>query len=218
MIRKDNFSIISRPAPTGSFVEPSAALANEKLDFGASRRARGFELLSSCTCQSTPKEKQMVSTNLLEAIRVVKENEWIANEFYADAAEKAGSAMGRELFKQLREFEIYHYARITALEKSLQEDDNYIVYEGREFPLPPALAPEAADEPEHQTVINIIIKALDLERQAEKAYADLAAQIMDKQGHEMFQRLSEEEHKHYQILTGAYWDLSNLQAWKWPEP
>jgi rubrerythrin len=160
----------------------------------------------------------MVSTNLLEAIRVVKENEWIASEFYAAAAETTGSEMGRELFKQLREFEIYHYARITALEKSLQEDDNYIVYEGREFPLPPALAPEAAEEPQHQTVINIVLKALELEKQAEKAYADLAAQITDKHGQEMFQKLSGEEHKHAQILNGAYWNLSNLKTWKWPEP
>ncbi len=35
---------LSGPAPTGSFIEPSATLANEKKDFGASRRARWFGL------------------------------------------------------------------------------------------------------------------------------------------------------------------------------
>jgi rubrerythrin len=160
----------------------------------------------------------MVSTNLLEAIRVVKENEWIASEFYGDAAQKAGSVMGQELFKQLREFELFHYARIAALEKSLEKDDKYIYYEGREFPLPPELEPKAAEEPQHQTLINIINQAMELEKQAEKAYADLADKISDPQGHAMFSQLSGEEHNHYRILKEAYWNLSNFKAWSWSAP
>ena len=159
----------------------------------------------------------MNTNSLLEAISVVKENEWTASEFYGDAAEKTGSTLGRDLFGQLREFELFHYARLTALEKSLKESDNYIYYEGREFPLPPVIAPKAAEEPQHQTVINIITRALDLEKQAEKAYADLATQITDPQGHAMFKRLSGEEHMHHRILTEAYWNLTNFQAWKWTE-
>jgi rubrerythrin len=162
-------------------------------------------------------EKQMISTNLVEAIRVVKENERMASEFYANAAVKTGSAIGRELFEQLRQFEIFHFARITALEKSLEEKDNFIYYEGKEFPLPPTIAPKAAEEPHHQTVMSIITEAMELEKQAEKAYADLAAQIDDPQGHEMFRKLSEEEHKHYRILSEAYWNLTNFKAWKWVE-
>ena len=34
----------SGPAPTGSFIEPSVALAGEKQRFGSSRRARWFGL------------------------------------------------------------------------------------------------------------------------------------------------------------------------------
>jgi rubrerythrin len=63
--------------------------------------------------------------------------------------------------------------------------------------------------------MNIITRALELEKQAEQAYADIADQVTDRQGHAMFLRLSGEEHKHYQILKEAYWNLTNFQQWKW---
>lgn len=157
----------------------------------------------------------MVSTSLLEAIRVAKENEKVASDFYANAAKTAGSQMGRQLFEQLAEFEQYHYARLTVLEQSLADKDNFIYYEGKEFLLPPKLEPKAAEEPQHQTLVNIINQAMELEKQAEKAYADLADKISDPQGHAMFSKLSGEEHNHYRILKEAYWSLSNFKAWKW---
>ena len=160
-------------------------------------------------------EEGMNSTNLLEAIRVVKENEKVAADFYANAAKKAAHPAGKQLFEQLSEFEQFHYAKLTELEKSYLERSDFIFYEGREFPLPPKLAPKEAAEPNQQTVINIIDQAIALERLAEKTYADLAAQITDQQGHAMFQKLSEEEHNHFRILTEAFWSLTNMQTWKW---
>jgi rubrerythrin len=157
----------------------------------------------------------MLTNNLLEAIRVVKENERLAADFYGEAAKNTRNEMGRELFKQLRAFEEFHYTRLTILEKSLELKGEFIVYEGMEFPLPPTIAPKAVEEPQKQTAIQIVIKAMELEKQAEKAYADLAGQITDPQGHAMFRRLAEEEHRHYRFLAEAYWNLSNFQAWKW---
>ena len=157
----------------------------------------------------------MSTTNLLEAIRVVKENERIASESYADAAQKISNPMGKELFEQLSEFEKFHYARLTALENSLEEEGNFITYEGKEFPLPPIFEIKAAKEPDQKSVMKIISEAMQLEKKAEKAYADLAVEITDPQGHEMFSRLSEEEHNHYRILTRAYKSLKDTGAWKW---
>jgi rubrerythrin len=156
----------------------------------------------------------MSATNLLDAIRVVKENERIASEKYANAA-KSLTQVGKELFIQLSEFEKFHYERITALEKSLEEKGDYISYEGKEFPLPPIFEVKAAEEPNKKSVMQVITEALELEIQAEKAYAELAVQITDPQGHQMFLRLSEEEHNHYRILTKAYWSLNDLGVWKW---
>ncbi|MCJ7625651.1 MAG: ferritin family protein [Anaerolineaceae bacterium] len=150
----------------------------------------------------------MNKTSLLDAVRVVKENERIASESYADAAKKINIPMGKTLFVELSEFEKYHYEQLTALEKSLEEEGGYINYEGREFPLPPVFEIEAAKDPNQKSVMKIIAEAMELEKQAEKAYADLAAQIGDPQGREMFSRLSEEEHNHYNILKDAYWKMS----------
>src|SRR5512137_489304 len=157
----------------------------------------------------------MKTTSLLDSVRVVKDNEKKAAEFYADAAEKTGSTAGKELFGELVKFENYHYHWLTVLEKSLKEKGSSIAYEGREFSLPPVLEPQAAEEPRHQTVLDIISRALELERESEKAYASLAAGITDPQGRAMFKKLSAEEHNHFRILQEVSWGLENNKAWKW---
>jgi rubrerythrin len=148
----------------------------------------------------------------------VKENERIASASYADAAQRISNPMGKKLFEQLSEFEKFHYEQLTALETSLEKKGDFINYEGKEFPLPPKFEIKAAQEPSTKSVMTIISAAIDLEKQAEKAYADLAIQTTDPQGHEMFSRLSEEEHKHYRLLLDAYWSLNNLGTWKWSRP
>ncbi len=160
----------------------------------------------------------MNTTNLLEAIRVAKENERIASESYANAAKIKSFSMGKELFEQLSKFEKFHYDRIAALEKSLEKKGDYIDYEGKEFSLPPTFEIKAAEEPNQKSVIQIIFEAMDLERTMQNAYADLAAQITDPKGHKMFRRLSEEEHNHLIILSEAYWSLNNFGVWKGPRP
>ena len=135
--------------------------------------------------------------SLLDAIRVVKENERIATKSYADAAQEIRHSMGRDLFEQLSKFEAYHYAQLTALEKSLEETGEFIDYQGKEFPLPPTFDIVAAEEPNKKSLMQIITEARELERQSEKAYAKLADKLTDPQGHEMFRKLAEEEHSHY---------------------
>ena len=150
----------------------------------------------------------MSTSNLLDAIRVVRENERIASEGYADAAKKVSHPMGKKLFEMLSEFEKFHYAQLTTLEKSVEERPDFLNSEGKEFPLPPIFEIKAAEEPNQNSLMGIISAAMDLEKQAEKTYADLAALITNPQGNEMFRRLSEQEHSHYRILRDAYWALS----------
>ena len=159
----------------------------------------------------------MDTSNLLDAIRIVKENERIASESYANAAKKI-STLGKQIFEQLSEFEKFHYDRLTALEKSLEEKGDFINYEGKEFVLPPIIEVKFAEEPDRKSMVQIIAEAMELEKQAEKAYADLAAQLTDPQGHKMFIRLSEEERNHYEILREAYWSLNQTGVWKWTRP
>ena len=157
----------------------------------------------------------MKTTSLLESIHVVRENEKRVAEFYADAAEKTGSPAGRELFGELVKFENFHFHWLTVLEKSLKEKGDYIFYEGRQFPLPPVIEPTAAEEPRHQSVLDIIERARQLERQSEKAYSDLAREITDPQGRAMFKKLAGEERNHFRILEEASLGLEHSKAWRW---
>lgn len=157
----------------------------------------------------------MNTPSLLDAVRVVKENERIAAASYADAAQKIGNSLGKQLFMQLSEFESFHYEQLSALETSLMESGDYIDYQGKEFPIPPTFEIKAAQEPDTKSVMTVITEAMELEKQAEKAYADLASKTTHPQGFLMFTRLSEEEHNHYRILSDAYWTLNNLGTWKW---
>lgn len=157
----------------------------------------------------------MIKSSLLDAIRVVKENERVASASYADAAKRINNKVGKQLFEELSAFENFHYQQIEALEISLEESGKYINYQGKEFPLPPIFEISATKEQNTKTVMAIITGALDLEKMSEKAYNDLSVQIDDKQGHEMFARLAEEEHNHYRILLDAFWTLTNLGNWSW---
>lgn len=160
----------------------------------------------------------MSTHSLLDAIRVVKENERKAMESYADAARNIHHSMGKRLFEQLSEFETYHYERLSFLEKSLEETGQFIAYQGREFPLPPVFDIKAAKEPGKKSVMKIVSQAMNLEEQAEKAYAGVAAQVTDPQGREMFERLANEERQHLRILTKAYWSLNDSGVWNWSRP
>ena len=157
----------------------------------------------------------MNKSSLLDAIKVVKENEWFASASYWDAARKIENPSGKFVFEELSKFEEYHYERLTALEKSLEAEGAFIDYEGKEFPLPPMLEVPAAREPAQKDVLTVITQAIELEENAKKAYADLAAQIDDPRGKQMFERLAHEEYKHYQLLIEAYWSVSYLGDWRW---
>ena len=159
----------------------------------------------------------MNTPNLLDAIRIVKENERLASLTYANAAKKT-NPLGRELFIQLSEFEKYHYDQLTALEKSLEESGQFINYQGKALILPPKLEIKFAEVPELKSLMEIITEAKKIEKQAEKAYADLADQLEDPQGHAMFVRLPEEEHMHFLLLSDAFWSLNQTAVWKYSRP
>jgi rubrerythrin len=159
----------------------------------------------------------MNTPNLLDAIRVAKENERIASESYANAATQINT-LGKKLFEQLSKFEQFHYEKLDALEKSLVAKGNFIHYAGKAFVLPPKLEIKFAEEPHQKSMLFIISEAMKIELQAEKTYADLASQLTDPMGHKMFIKLSKEEHKHYEILSDAYWSLNQTGVWTWSHP
>src|SRR5512136_999197 len=124
----------------------------------------------------------MSTPNLLDAVRIVKENERVASASYAEAAQNLHNPMGKQLFTQLSEFEKFHYDQLTKLETSLEQSGDYINYTGKEFPQPPLFEIKAAQEPNTKSVMSILSGAIELEKQAEKSYTELATQAMDQKG------------------------------------
>jgi rubrerythrin len=160
----------------------------------------------------------MVTPSLLDAIRVAKDNERIASESYRDAVQEIQHTVGKRLFQELSDFEQFHLEKLTALEKSLIETGKFINYEGKEFPLPPIFEVKGAVEPGKKSLMTIITQAIGLEETAKKTYAELADEIDDPLGKEMFKKLSAEEYGHYKVLVEAYWTVSNFGVWKWVRP
>ncbi len=160
--------------------------------------------------------KNPASPTLMDGIRIAKENEKAASEFYARAATTAGNSRARKLFDQLTEFEKIHYDKLTELENSLRDSGAFVGYEGTEFVLSPEMMIKLPELPDQLSLMKIINEAVDLETRAESGYNKLAAMTTDKQGHDLFVRLAEEEHKHFMILKEAYWTLNNLGEWSGP--
>jgi rubrerythrin len=157
-----------------------------------------------------------VSPSLMDALRIAKDNEKAAAELYGRSATSAGNSNVRKLFEQLTEFEQMHYARLTELEKSLTDSGAFINYDGTDFVVPPDMVIKVPELPDKASTMTIISKAADLETRAESAYRKLAAMTTDVRGHQMFDRLADEEHKHYLTLKEVYWALNNLGKWEGP--
>lgn len=157
----------------------------------------------------------MSTSNLLDALRVVIQNERLASDSYAEAARQITNPGARQVFEELSKFEQFHFEQLSALAAALEETGEYIDYQGKEFPSPPIFEIKAAQEPNMKSVIKIIAEAMELEKEAEREYADLALQADDTQGYEMFRKISSEENIHWRILLDAYWTLTNLGTWKW---
>jgi rubrerythrin len=160
--------------------------------------------------------KSTVSPTLMDALRIAKDNEKAAADLYARSSKSAGNASVRKLFDQLANFEQVHYAQLTELEKSLMDKGAFINYDGTEFVVPPDLVIKVPELADHVSTMTVISKAADLETQAESAYHKLALLTTDEVGYRMFNRLADEEHKHYLTLKEVYWTLNNLGEWKAP--
>ena len=118
----------------------------------------------------------MSTPSLLDAIRVVKENEKTATQNYAEAAKKIDNPLGKTLFEELSKFEAYHYEQLTALEKSLAASGEFINYQGREFPQPPVLEVKAAKDPNSKSEMAIILRRSTSKKRRKKPMQTWRAQ------------------------------------------
>ena len=154
--------------------------------------------------------------SLSDAILTAKENEKKAAAFYASAATKTKNSMVKKLLSQLVDFENIHFAKLVLLENALRKDGSFIDYAGTTLKLPPDLVIRLPELPDAVSTMEVITEASDLEIREVEEYTRLAEKTADRQGHDMFLKLAEEEHGHFLLLRDVYWTLNNLGEWKGP--
>jgi rubrerythrin len=168
------------------------------------------------TRPTDPPKTTANALDLMDGIRIAKENEKTAADYYAEAAKTSGTSKAKRLFDQLTQFEKIHYEKLTALEESIKAKAGFIHYAGTDFVIPPNLVIKMSEIPDQPSIMNIISAAIELETRAEKAYNALAELTTDAQGYDMFRKLAEEEHKHFRTLKDVFWTLTNLGEWNGP--
>jgi rubrerythrin len=132
-----------------------------------------------------------------------------AKAFYKEAAEKAQSAAGKKLFKELADFESRHYDRVKAIIEARNKGDAY------QQPSPPDLMRDVKSEiegevePNKDEIVNVLNIAIAAEKDAQEKYRRISEMIEDTVGKEIFSNLAEEEYKHQRILEDQFYQMSN---------
>ena len=159
------------------------------------------------------------NVDLMQAIEIAMEAEKKANKFYADAAAKVASSQGKNLLKQLADFEQNHYDKLNDLKKSLAKDGKFVKYEGTNFsPFKASSEVSGKIEPNTDEVLDILSMAIEAEEKAHKHYSRMADETSDPDGKDMFEKLAEEETMHRRILSDEFYNIANKGGlWVWGE-
>ena len=152
----------------------------------------------------------------IKAVKVAMEAERNAYQAYSKAAKKTLNPKGRDMFLQLSEFEMNHYQKLKDLLKSLQEEGEWILYEGTT--LKKKVIPLKMGKPKGQeqlTDMDALKIAVREEKRAEAYYRSMVELTKDPRGRDMYKRLASEEALHEKLLNDQYYSLHNTGSWSW---
>ena len=152
----------------------------------------------------------------IKAVKVAMESEMNAYQAYSKAAKKTINPKGRDMFRQLSEFEMNHYQKLKDLLRSLQEKGEWILYEGTT--LKRKAIPLKIGKPKGQeqlTDMDALKIATREEKKAQAYYRSMAELTGDPRGKDMYKRLANEEALHEKLLNDQYYSLHNTGLWSW---
>jgi rubrerythrin len=158
---------------------------------------------------------------LLEAIDVAMDAELKAKTYYTDAMTRVKNPLGKDLLKQLAQFEDTHYEKLKEFKQLLTGMDQYMHYQGTNFcdidrkECGPGVKGDISAG--RDELLEIIKIAIEAEKKATDHYAELANTTTDPKGKEMFRKLAQEEILHRRILSDQYFQIANHGAWVWGE-
>jgi rubrerythrin len=150
-----------------------------------------------------------------EAVLLAQRAEDEAARFYAHAAENTRDPRGRDMFRQLAEFEQAHYRHLQRL-LDTSPGSGFPGYSGTTFSdVPPGLPSAGLNHHEVKTDLEALDLAIKAEKAANAAYLDLAGKSAEIVVREMFLKLAEEENLHRKVLEDQYYALTNRGVWVW---
>ena len=168
------------------------------------------------TCKSCGQDLRWTEREDIKAVKVAMEAEMNAYQAYSKAAKKTINPKGRDMFRQLSEFEMNHYQKLKDLLKSLQEKGEWILYEGTT--LKRKAIPLKIGKPKGQeqlTDMDALKIATREEKKAQAYYRSMAELTDDPRGRDMYKRLASEEALHEKLLNDQYYSLHNTGLWSW---
>jgi rubrerythrin len=167
-------------------------------------------------CKACGKEVSWTGSEDLKAIRAGMEAEKEAYQTYLKAAKKKRNPKGREMFKQLSEFEMNHYQKLKELLISLEKKGEWILYSGTSFKRNPvSMKIEKMKGSEQLTDLDALKIAVREEKKAQAYYRSMAELTKDPRGKDMYKRLANEEALHEKVLNDQYYSLHNTGIWSW---
>ncbi len=152
---------------------------------------------------------------MLDALAQAMDREREARAFYLQAVEQVADPRGKDLLRQLADFEDYHYQNLAAYREALLAGEEPQPYVGRE--LRPGLeGGKAARQVTNLAMVaDILTTAIGAEEAARARYEAWAAQIPLPTVQALFRRLAHEEAVHARILNDEFYSLSNRGVWLW---
>ena len=131
-----------------------------------------------------------------------------AKKFYTDAANKAQSTAGKNLFKELADFEQGHYDRVRKILDSRNAGVKITeVIPSQEITVKSEV--EGQFEPNKDEIIKVLTIGIEAEKKAQAKYIEIANLAEDDETRNTFNNMAEEERKHQLILEDQFYSMSN---------
>ncbi|AGA91439.1 hypothetical protein Thimo_2729 [Thioflavicoccus mobilis 8321] len=153
--------------------------------------------------------------NIDDFLLAALHGELAAKRFYEDAAEKAESEAGRKLFGQLADFEQAHFSHIEEIIESRNAGVGIVLSAASGSESEPIHAAEGEVEPNRKGISEILVMAIEAEKNARIRYEKIATMLDDPKEKAIFEDLANSERVHQKILEDQFYQLSNEGTIAW---
>jgi rubrerythrin len=160
-----------------------------------------------------------ISTQILDAVKKAVQLEIDGRAFFEHAAEKTGSKLGKKMFRKLAQDEIQHLKTFGELFTSIIGDEEWRKFASDRGKVTSPLIEELEQRMTKKKKegrageTEAIRIGMELEKNAIDFFADAAKQTGDARAKEIFEKISDEEKFHYDLLQAQYDSVTNSGFW-----